>query len=109
MRTDAELLTSYARTRDEAAFAELARRHGSMVYRVALRILRDPHEAEDAAQAAFTVLAIKAGSVGGRGDLAAWLHGVARRVALRSLRARARRSGRSTTSWPRCPAASGWR
>src|SRR5262249_39477243 len=56
------------------------------------RILRDSHEAEDAFQATFLVLARKAGSIGKREAVASWLYKVAYRVALR-LRARAARHG----------------
>ena len=38
---------------DRCAFDGLVARHGRRVYDVARRILRDPHEAEDAAQHAF--------------------------------------------------------
>ena len=91
-KSDAELLASFTRTRDEAAFATLTTRHGPMVYRVCYGILGDAHEAQDCAQAVFVVLARKAGSLRSEASLAAWLYGVARHVALRNLRARARRT-----------------
>jgi len=91
MRSDAELLTAYAASGDEAAFAALASRHGAMVYRVCLSALSDPHEAEDASQATFLVLARKARGLRSGTDLAAWLYGTARRVALWAARTRATR------------------
>ncbi len=94
MRTDAELLTAYASRGDEAAFAELARRHGAMVYRTCLRVLGSREEAEDASQAAFLVLVRKARSLSKKGELAAWLHSVARNVALKASRARKHRAKR---------------
>ena len=42
MRTDTQLLEAYASKDNEAAFAELARRHGSLVYRTCLRAARLP-------------------------------------------------------------------
>jgi RNA polymerase sigma factor (sigma-70 family) len=94
MRTDADLLTAYAATGDESAFAELAWRHGPMVYRVCLRALARHHEAEDAAQAVFVILARKAGSLRRDIDLAAWLHGTARNAARWAARSEARRERR---------------
>ncbi len=63
-----------------------------MVYRTCLRLLRDSHSAEDAAQAKFVVLARRACRLRVAGSVAAWLHGVARRVSSEAMRARARRT-----------------
>ncbi len=41
-RTDAELLAAFASVRDEAAFAELVRRHGRLVRGTARRTTRRP-------------------------------------------------------------------
>jgi RNA polymerase sigma factor (sigma-70 family) len=78
---DALLLQRFLDRRDEDAFAALVARHAPMVYGVCHRLLGDAHDAEDAFQATFLVLARKAGSIWPRGAVAAWLYGVARRVA----------------------------
>ena len=94
MRTDAELIASYAASQDEGAFAELVSRYRQLVHRTCLRLLGDNHAAEDATQATFIVLVKRAASLRREGNLAGWLHKVARLVALETLRARARRAKR---------------
>src|SRR5205085_2333143 len=89
--TDAELVRRFRDTRDEEAFAALLRRHGPMVFGVCRRMLPGWQDAEDAFQATFLVLATKPAAVRPPGRVAAWLHGVARRVALHARRAAARR------------------
>ena len=63
------------------AFDALVRRHGPMVLGVCRQLLRDPHEAEDAFQVTFLVLARKAGSIRRPELLGHWLYGVAVRTA----------------------------
>src|SRR5262245_16887696 len=85
--SDGELLERFLERRDEIAelaFAVLVERHGPMVLRVCRRIIRDPHDAEDAFQATFLVLARKGRSVRVQGSLGRWLFGVATRVATRA-------------------------
>ncbi len=54
--TTAERLLARIASGDSTAFAELYDRYASAVYGACLRVLRDPHAAEDAAQEAFAAI-----------------------------------------------------
>src|SRR5262245_46235162 len=99
--TDGLLLRQFAAHRDQAAFEELLGRHGPMVFGVCRRVLGNSHDAEDAFQATFLVLARKAGAVAGRDSVGNWLYGVARRTALSARRSAARRRVRESQAVPR--------
>jgi RNA polymerase sigma factor (sigma-70 family) len=88
---DAALLAWFAADRDEAAFAELVRRHGPVVLGVCHRVAGHRQDAEDAFQAVFLTLAAKAGRLTRPERLGNWLYGVAVHVARRARRAAARR------------------
>lgn len=85
---DSTLLASFLGG-NQAAFRELVKRHGRLVFGVCKRILRHHQDAEDAFQAVFVVLAYRAANVRRQDALGSWLFGVATRVALK---ARARRT-----------------
>jgi RNA polymerase sigma factor (sigma-70 family) len=91
--SDGRLLTLFVATRDEAAFEAIVRRHGPMVLGTCRRLVRHAQDAEDCFQAAFLVLAQRAGSVRS-GSLAAWLYDVAYRVCSRCRRTGSRRAAR---------------
>ncbi len=91
---DGRLLKEFVFHRDPVAFESLVRRHGPMVMGVCRRILRDPHDAEDAFQSTFLVLACKAASVSPPEMIGNWLYGVAYKTATRLKAAKAKRRGR---------------
>ena len=70
---DRTLLRSYALHRDQAAFAELVRRHADLVYSAARRQVGDHHRAQEVTQSVFLALARKAGALADHPALAAWL------------------------------------
>jgi RNA polymerase sigma factor (sigma-70 family) len=102
---DQALLERFVRQRDEAAFASLVRRHGPMVLAVCRRLLRHSHDADDAFQAVFLLLVRKAGSLRRPEQLGPWLHGVARRVALKARALLPRRREEPLADPPVAPAA----
>jgi RNA polymerase sigma-70 factor (ECF subfamily) len=89
--SDATLLERFVTCREEAAFAVLVERHGPQVLGACRRILRDEHDAEDAFQATFLLLARKAGVLPWRESVGGWLCAVARRLSLIARAGAARR------------------
>jgi RNA polymerase sigma factor (sigma-70 family) len=85
--TDGQLLDRYRSGHAdtaEAAFEALVERHAGMVFALCRAVLGDPHDAEDALQATFLVLARQVRSIREPGSVAGWLARVARRVAIRA-------------------------
>jgi RNA polymerase sigma factor (sigma-70 family) len=101
--SDAQLLESFLVRRDEVAFEALLRRHGPMVLGVCQRVLRNLHDAEDALQATFLVLARKASSIRSRQVVGSWLHGVAYRTAMKArvMNAKRRTKEKQAAEMPR--------
>jgi RNA polymerase sigma factor (sigma-70 family) len=92
--TDGELLARFVASTGEtaeAAFAALVERHAPMVFLVCRQMLGEEHDAQDASQATFLVLARKARSIRRPDALGSWLHGVALRVSGKAKVAAARR------------------
>jgi RNA polymerase sigma factor (sigma-70 family) len=98
--TDAQLLLRFASDHREEAFAALMQRYGHLVWGVCRHVLRHDHDAEDAFQATFLVLARCSASIRKHEALASWLHSTAYRIALRARRAAATRRAHESRGKP---------
>jgi RNA polymerase sigma factor (sigma-70 family) len=92
--SDGQLLGRFVERREQAVFEAILLRHGPMVWGVCRRVLRDHHDAEDAFQATFLVLARRSASIAHREKLGNWLYGVAYQTAMKARAKRTKRRGR---------------
>ncbi len=84
---------------DKLALEKIFDRYGDLVYSTALRVLRDPHLAEDVSQEIFVRLWRKPDSyVAERGRFPTWLISVTRNRAVDEVRSRGRRQRHETAS-----------
>ena len=91
--TDRHLLDCFLTARDEAAFAELVRRYGPVVWGACRRALVNAEDAEDAFQATFLVLLRRATGLHDNVPLGPWLYRVALMTARNVSRSNRRRTG----------------
>jgi len=85
--------------RDARALESLFDRYGDLVYSTALRVLRDPHLAEDVSQEIFVRLwRTPERYVSARGRFLTWLISVTRNRAVDEIRSRSRRQRHETAS-----------
>jgi len=89
---DETLLSKWQHKRDGEAFHALTLKYGAMIYATALRILRNPKDAEDITQTCFEKLATTRKVPGNA--LGPWLHRVAVNAALDWRKGNLRRSER---------------
>ena len=85
--TEAELIDQI-QAGDKAACAQCVEMHAPAIYRLALRMVGDPEEAEDVMQETFLSAFRAIESFEGRSGLATWLFRIANNVALMRLRKR---------------------
>jgi RNA polymerase sigma-70 factor, ECF subfamily len=85
-RTDAELIARIS-TGESAAFETLYSRYAANVYQTVLRIVQDQTLAEDLVQEVFWRIWRRSSRFAGdRGQVASWMHAVARNVSVDELR-----------------------
>ncbi len=84
-RVDDRAIVQAVLTGDRDAFRLLVEREQGTVYRVCLRILGRPHDAEDVAQESFVIAYRSLAGFRGEGPLAGWLVRIASRQAYRRL------------------------
>jgi RNA polymerase sigma factor (sigma-70 family) len=92
--TDGQLLQIYVGSRSEPAFATLVQRHLDFVYSAAVRMVRDPHLAQDVTQGVFVALAQNARQLMERPVLSGWLHRTTQNIAAQAIRTDVRRRAR---------------
>ena len=86
-QTDRELVDA-ARDGDSEAFGTLMRRHQRRIYRLALHLLRDAAEAEDATQETFVRAYGALERFDGRSEAFTWIYRIAVNLSLNVIRAR---------------------
>ena len=92
MIPDCDLLRQFTEEGNEAAFAEVVRRHADLVYSAALRLTNGNSAlAQDMAQQVFIDLANKAARLTGHPTLVGWLHRAIRYHAYNIIRTEQRR------------------
>jgi RNA polymerase sigma-70 factor, ECF subfamily len=84
-------LARLARAGDESAFAEIMRRYGPRVFRVAGRFFRQRAQVEEAAQEVFLKAFTQLDQFEGRGSLEGWLTRIATNTCLNLIRSARRR------------------
>src|SRR5262245_59310696 len=90
---DEALLAAFAHNNEERALSDIVTRHAGWLFAAAYRQLRDRHQAEDAVQGVFILLARKARHMKGREKLTGWLFNTLQ-FTIRDLRRAARRRQR---------------
>jgi RNA polymerase sigma-70 factor (ECF subfamily) len=83
-------LVTALKSKDPTAFAQLIAQHGTMLYRVALRLIGQPEEAEEVVQQTLLTVHEKIHTFDARAALTTWLYRIVVNTALMRLRAKAR-------------------
>ncbi|HEX5399293.1 MAG TPA: sigma-70 family RNA polymerase sigma factor [Verrucomicrobiae bacterium] len=98
---DSALLRQFAEGQSDEAFAALVTRHINLVYSVAMRLVGQPQDAEEIAQAVFIILAKKAVRLRHERALTSWLFQTTRLTANNFVRSEMRRRHREQEAFMR--------
>src|SRR5690349_9716441 len=90
METPENILVARAQSGSEDAFAELARKHSSQIYKCSLRILNNHEDAEDNLQNVLLRTFRNINSFEGKSQFSTWVVRIAINEALMKLRRRRR-------------------
>ena len=96
-------LVRRAKAGDLAAFEELVTRHERQVYTLALRILQNPHDAEDITQQALLSALENLKNFREESSFSTWLYRIATHAALKVIRKRKGLDVVSLEELRRCP------
>lgn len=81
-REEGLVLVEAAKQGDKAAFGKLVEQYQARAFAVAIRIVRDPHEAEELVQEAFLRVHRGLQRFNGRSSFSTWLHRIVKNLAL---------------------------
>src|ERR1700757_2900918 len=84
--SEEELVRVFVKDQDEEAFNEIVDRYGDKIYRTALRITRNPNDAEDVLQEVFITLIERLDSFHEESKFSTWLYRVTANASFMHLR-----------------------
>jgi RNA polymerase sigma factor, sigma-70 family len=88
--SDEELVRSFVETQDEEAFNEIVNRYADKIFSLALRITRNPNDADDVLQEVFLTME-KLNTFRGESKFSTWLYRVAANASYLHLKAKKKR------------------
>ncbi len=91
-------LIAALKANDPAAYEQLIEQYADQVYRVAYRLLQNPHDAEDAMQEAFLAVYLRIDEFQNQAKLSSWLYRIVTNKALDILRKRQRKTEAATNT-----------
>lgn len=92
--SDEKLASLYVRNRDDDAYNEIVNRYGEKIFRLAMRITKNPESAEEVLQNVFVKLIDKLGTFREESKLATWIYTVSSNEAFMYIRNRNKHGSR---------------